>query len=96
MSARCIAAVCNCTRTTLARAHALRLLCHTGLKKPAFDGNLADVDPEIAGLIKKEKARQVRAVALLHAVVAQHLAACTKVTRCLPRLTHACRSAAWS
>ena len=30
-----------------------------GLKQPLYDGKLEDIDPEIAGLIRKEKSRQV-------------------------------------
>ena len=34
----------------------------TGLKQPTYDGDIEDVDPEIASLIRSEKSRQVSQV----------------------------------
>lgn len=39
----------------------LHLRCDPGLKQPTYDGDIEDVDPEIASLIRSEKSRQASA-----------------------------------
>jgi hypothetical protein len=69
---------------------------YAGLKLPAYDGELQDVDPEIADLIRSEKKRQVAQRKLSRfcpASSAPQSPAHTE-TLCGDRLP--CRSGAWS